>query len=53
MRWVNDIITLLAMIVCLTVAFLLLVIVSAANGAQLDRQSTVECSGGAMNTFKL
>jgi len=52
MRWVNDIVTLLAMIVCLTIAFLLLVIVSTADGAQLDRRSTVECSGGATNTFK-
>lgn len=55
MRWVNDTVTMLALIVCLTIAFLLLEIVSVLrldNAMQLSQRSAVERSGGATNTFK-
>lgn len=55
MRWVNDTVTMLAMIVCLTIAFLLLEIVSILrldHNAQLSQRSAVERMGGETNTFK-
>lgn len=55
MHWVNDIVTMLALIACLTIAFLLLEIVSVLrldHNAQLSQRSAVERIGGEPNRLK-